>query len=181
MSYETKQYENRYNCNNQVEVEEEYENNNENNRNTTNNIEMNSVDSWRLRTLYTDTKYVCAAAKTRDEVLSCDKLFAYQNASQTHPSCLPVIVKDITQPYTYYTMKSSYGNAQDNNYYVNFDDHVSGLATATTPSNYHYYNNNAFDPEAKSSVTFENSGCVKTYLCSLLGCFVCCLFHLKPY
>jgi hypothetical protein len=186
MSYETTHYENRYNCNNQVEVEEEeYENNNENNTNTTSNIEMSSVDSWRLRTLYTDTKYVCAA-KPRDEVLSCDKLFAYQNAPQTHPSCLPVIVKDITQPYTYYTVKS-YGNAQDNNYYVNFDDHVSGLATATTPSHYHNSNNiynnnnNAFDPEANPSFTFENSGCVKTYLCSLLGCFVCCLFHLKPY
>jgi hypothetical protein len=175
MSYETKYNENGYNHEHAVEGE----NNNDNNDN--NNIEMNSVDSWRLRTLYVDTKYVYAA-KTHDEILTCDKLFAQQNRPQTHPSSLPVILKDSSRPYTYYTTKS-YGNAQDNNYYVNFDDHVSGGGSAATPS--HYYNgnnNNTFKTETEygTKTSFDDSGCAKTYLCSILGCFVCCLFQMKP-
>ena len=147
------------------------------------NIEMNNVDNWRLKTLYTDTKYVCAAKK--DEVLTCDKLFAQQNRPQTHPACLPVILKDSSRPYTYYTTKS-YGHAQDHNYYVNFDDHVNGSAAT---SGYHYNgnsnnSNNAFQTEYETEygtkASFDDSGCVKTYLCSLLGCFVCCLFQMNP-
>ena len=152
----------------------------DNDATTNTNIEMNNVDNWRLKTLYVDTKYVYAA-KT-DEVLTCDKLFAQRNRPQTHPSCLPVILKDSSKPYTYYTMKS-YGDAQDHNYYVNFDDHVNGSAAAMPPAHSNHYNNNAFemnDVESNSSVTFENSGCVKTYLCTLLGCFACCLFQMKP-
>jgi hypothetical protein len=159
------EYENNNNNNN--------DNNNDDNNNDNNNIEMNSVDSWRLRTLYTDTKYVCAA-KT-DEILTCDKLFAHQNRAPTHPSSLPVILKDSSRPYTYYTAKS-YGNAQEKNYYVNFDDHVSGSAAATP--GYH----NAFQTECETEygtrASFDDSGCVKTYLCTILGCFVCCLFKL---
>ena len=164
MSYETKYNENGY-YNHEHGVEGE--NNNDNN----NNIEMNSVDSWRLRTLYVDTKYVCAA-KT-DEILTCDKLFAQQNRPQTHPSCLPVILKDSSRPYTYYTMKS-YGHAQDHNYYVNFDDHVSGSAAATPNNNYTFQTESEYGTKA----SFEDSGCVKTYLCTILGCFVCCLCKL---
>ena len=145
-----------------------------NNNNNDNNIEMNSVDSWRLRTLYTDTKYVCA--EKMDEVLTFDKLFAHQNRIPAHPSSLPVILKDSSRPYTYYTAKS-YGNAQEKNYYVNFDDHVSGSAAATPDYHYNGSNNNSFDTESDS---FENTGCVKTYLCTILGCFVCCLCYLKP-
>lgn len=141
--------------------------NNEHNNNSNNNIEMNNMDNWRLQTLYTDTKHVYAA-KT-EEVLTCDQLFARQNRIQTHPSSLPVIVKDVTQPYTYYTMKS-YGEAQDNNYYVNFDDHVNANTAR------HEYNNNNTDIGSKPS--FDDSGCAKTYLCTLLGCFACCLFKL---
>jgi hypothetical protein len=141
------------------------------NNDATTNIEMNNVDNWRLKTLYVDTKYVYAA-KT-DEVLTCDKLFAQRNRPQAHPSCLPVILKDSSKPYTYYTAKS-YGNAQENNYYVNFDDHVSGSAAATP--GYH----NAFQTETEcgTKMSFDDSGCVKTYLCTILGCFACCLFKL---
>ena len=185
MSYEKNYNENWYNHNHDHGVEGEnnnnynnynnYNNDNNDNNDNNNNIEMNSVDSWRLRTLYVDTRHVYAA-KT-DEILTCDKLFAQQNRVQTHPSSLPVILKDSSRPYTYYTVKS-YGNAQDNNYYVNFDDHVSGSsAEAMTGNRYNNNNNNSFDTESDS---FENRGCVKTYLCSLLGCFVCCLGHLKP-
>jgi hypothetical protein len=147
------------------------------------NIEMNNADRWRLTTLYVDTKYVYAA-KTHDEVLTSDKLFAQQNRPQTHPSCLPVILKDTSRPYTYYTSKS-YGNAQENNYYVNFDDHVSGGSSAQAmPSHYNNNNNNnnnnSFETESNASLTFENSGCVRTYLCTLFGCFACCLIHFKP-
>jgi hypothetical protein len=156
--------------------------------NDNNNIEMNSVDNWRLKTLYVDTQYVCAA-KT-DEVLTSDQLFAQHNRKQTHPSCLPVILKDSSRPYTYYTTKS-YGDAQDNNYYVNFDDHVSGAAAM--PS--HHYNNYSngsscsnntnvsetmFENEYGTKMSVDDSGCAKTYLCSLLGCFICCLFQMKP-
>jgi hypothetical protein len=169
MSYERNYNENGYNHEHGVEGE--------NNNNNNDNIEMNNADRWRLRTLYVDTKYVYAA-KT-DEILTCDKLFAQQNRPQTHPSSLPVILKDTSRPYTYYTSKS-YGNAQENNYYVNFDDHVSGSSTEAMPGNHYNNNNSSFDTESNASLTFENSGCVKTYLCSLLGCFVCCLCHLKP-
>ena len=151
-----------------------------------NNIEMNNVDNWRLKTLYVDTKYVYAA-KT-DEVLTCDKLFAQQYRPQTHPSCLPVILKDSSRPYTYYTMKS-YGDAQDHNYYVNFDDHVNGPAAAMPCNHYNNYSNGSnntnvsetmFENEYGTKLSVDDSGCAKTYLCSLLGCFVCCLFQMKP-
>jgi hypothetical protein len=161
--------------------------NNSNDNNSNDNIEMNHVDGWRLRTLYTDTKYVCAA-KT-DEVLTSEKLYALQNRPQFHPSSVPVILKDATRPYTYYTMKS-YGHAQDNNYYVNFDDHVNASGGGGTAAPGHYNNNinnnnnsnnsNIFETEYKRKESFDDSGCVKTYLCSILGCFVCCLFQLKP-
>lgn len=145
------------------------------------NIETNNVDNWRLKTLYVDTKYVYAA-KT-DEVLTCDKLFAQQNRPQTHPACLPVILKDSSKPYTYYTTKS-YGHAQDHNYYVNFDDHVNGSAATSGCHNGNSNNsnnsNNAFQTEYGTKASFDDSGCVKTYLCSLLGCFVCCLFQMNP-
>lgn len=152
--------------------------------------EMNSVENWRFKTLYVDTQYVCAA-KT-DEVLTSDQLFAQHNRQQTHPSCLPVILKDSSRPYTYYTLKS-YGDAQDHNYYVNFDDHVNGSAAATPG---HHYNNNCnsgssnnanaseaetmFENEYGPKMSVDDSTCAKTYLCSLLGCFVCCLFQMKP-
>jgi hypothetical protein len=168
MNYERNYNENEHHRDNDVGVEGE---NNLDDNNDNNNIEMNSVDVWRLRTLYVDTKHVYAA-KT-DEILTCDKLFAQQNRPQTHPSSLPVILKDSTRPYTYYTTKS-YGNAQENNYYVNFDDHVSGSAAATPGYN------NALQTETGcgTKMSFDDSGCAKTYLCTILGCFVCCLFKL---
>ena len=191
MSYETTTYytSNDYHHMNDVEHNNNNSSNNNNSNNDNNsndnnsndNIEMNHVDRWRLRTLYTDTKYVCAA-KT-DEVLTSEKLYALQNRPQFHPSSVPVILKDATRPYTYYTMKS-YGHAQDNNYYVNFDDHVNASGTAS-PGDYNNNinnnnNSNIFETEYRSKESFDDSGCVKTYLCSILGCFVCCLFQLKP-
>lgn len=165
MSYEKMYIENEYNYNRHDHNVENSNENNENNKNNENNennsIEMNHMDSWRFKTLYTDTKYVFAP-KT-DEVLTCNKLFAQYNRQPQHPSCVPVILKDSTRPYTYYTMKS-YGPAQDNNYYVNFDDHAT--------------NSNEVDSNPKP--TFENTGCVKTYLCSLLSCVACCLISFKP-
>jgi hypothetical protein len=145
----------------------------------TDNIEMKNEDRWRLRTLYVDTKHVYPA-KT-DEILTCDKLFAYQNRPQTHPSSLPVILKDSLRPYTYYTAKS-YGDAQDNNYYVNFDEHVSGAA-AIPGQHYATASETAetmFENEYGTKMSVDDSTCAKTYLCSLLGCFVCCLFQMKP-
>ena len=137
-----------------------------------NNIEMNNIDnidnSWRFKPLYIDTKHFCAP-KT-NEILTSDKLFAQQHRSHIYPSSVPVIVKDTTRPYTYYTMKS-YGHAQDNNYYVNFDDHVS---TTATPG--HSDNNHA----SKSQSSTDDSVCAKTYLCAILGCFACCFFQMKP-
>ena len=132
-------------------------------------------NSSHLKTLYTDTKHLCAMKTT--ELLTSDRMYAHLYSQQHNynheiqPASVPVIVKDVTRPYTYYTMKS-YGHAQDNNYYVNFDDHVS--ATRSGTSGHHYEN------EPGSRVTFDDSGCVKTYLCSLLGCFACCLFNMKP-
>lgn len=152
------------------------------NENNDNNIEMNNIDPWRLQNLYTDTKYIYAV-KT-DEVITCDQLFARQNRIPTHPSSIPVIVKDMSRPYTYHTMKS-YGQAQDNNYYVDFDDHVSGTGATSgirdNNYNHHHHNHNnnhkTFESEYPS---FDDSGCAKTYLCSLLACISCCLFQLKP-
>ena len=143
--------------------------------NNENNIEMNNIDnidnidnSWRFKPLYIDTKHFCAP-KT-NEILTSDKLFAQQHRPHIYPSSVPVIVKDTTRPYTYYTMKS-YGHAQDNNYYVNFDDHVS---TAATPG--HSDNNHTSKPQSST----DDSVCAKTYLCTILGCFACCLFQMKP-
>lgn len=167
MNYERNYNENEHHRHNDVGVEGE----NNLDDNNDNNIEMNSVDVWRLRTLYVDTKHVYAA-KT-DEILTCDKLFAQQNRPQTHPSSLPVILKDSTRPYTYYTAKS-YENAQENNYYVNFDDHVSGSAAATPG----YHNAFKTETEGGTKMSFDDSGCAKTYLCTILGCFACCLFKL---
>lgn len=181
MSYERNYNENDHHHDHR-DVGVECENNLDNNHHMNdNNIEMNGVDSWRLRTLYVDTKHIYAA-KT-DEILTCDKIFAQQNRLQTHPSCLPVILKDSTRPFTYYTAKS-YGNAQENNYYVDFDDHVSGSGKAmpeyhnkgTNNNNY----NNTFQTETEcgTKMSFDDSGCAKTYLCTIIGCFVCCLFKL---
>ena len=146
------------------------DNNNNDNNNDDNNAPPNNIgvaNDWRLRTLYIDTEHLCAP-KT-DKVLTSDVLFAQRFGTQhAHPSSVPVILKDTTRPYTYYTMKS-YAHAQDNNYYVNFDDHVSrggGTNDAET---------------TRATQTFENFGCVKTYFCTLLGCFTCCLFHFKPF
>lgn len=137
-----------------------------------NNIEMNNIDnidnSWRFKPLYIDTKHFCAP-KT-NEILTSDKLFAQQHRPHIYPSSVPVIVKDTTRPYTYYTMKS-YGHAQDNNYYVNFDDHVS---TAATPG--HSDNNHTSKPQSST----DDSVCAKTYLCTILSCLACCLFQMKP-
>ena len=158
MSYETNYYKNH---NNQVEEHE-------------NNTEMNSVECWRLQTLYTDTKHVCAAKTIANEVMTFDQLFAKQNRVPMHPSSVPVIVKDTTRPYTYYTMPmQSYGQAQDNNYYVNFDDHVDHVNHVSGTGA------NAFETEIGKNTSFDDSGCVKTYLCSLLGCFACCLFQMN--
>jgi len=150
-------------------------NNQTNDINENNNIEMNNIDPWHLQNLYTDTKYVYAV-KT-DEIITCDQLFARQNRKPTHPSSIPVIVKDMTRPYSYYTMKS-YGQAQDNNYYVNFDDHVSGTSATSGSHSNNCDNDKTFESEYHQS--FDDSGCAKTYLCSLLSCFACCLFQLKP-
>ena len=151
---------------------------NDDNNNDDNNAPPNNIgvaNDWRLRTLYIDTEHLCAP-KT-DKVLTSDVLFAQRFRTQhAHPSSVPVILKDTTRPYTYYTMKS-YGHAQDKNYYVNFDDHVTQGNHSNTSSN---NNSNIFETEPAPKVTFENSGCVKTYLCSLLGCFACCLFQFKP-
>ena len=141
-----------------------YENNNDDTNDTTHTDMMND---WRLKSLYIDTEHFCAA-KTDDEIITSDRLLAHQYRPQTHPSSVPVILKDTTRPYTYYTMKS-YAHAQDNNYYVNFDDHVSrggGTNDAET---------------TRATQTFETFGCVKTYFCTLLGCFTCCLFNFKPF
>lgn len=146
------------------------ENNNNDDTNDTSNTDM--MNDWRLKSLYIDTEHFCAP-KT-DEIITSDRLLAHQYMPQKHPSSLPVILKDTTRPYTYYTMKS-YGHAQDKNYYVNFDDHVTS-SNSTSSNN----NSNIFETEPAPKVTFENSGCVKTYLCSLLGCFACCLLQFKP-
>ena len=191
MNHETN-YHNNNNCNHNNDINNEYnynnhiENNNNDNNNENNNnenIEMKEMDSWRFRTLYTDTKYVCAAK--RDEVLTSDKLYALQNTPQTHPSSVPVILKDSTRPYTYYTMKS-YGPAQDNNYYVNFDDHVNAnTATTGSGSRYNEYNYNSGSTATVSTTSCTSctscgdSECVKM-LCCIIGCFACCLFHVKP-
>jgi hypothetical protein len=145
------------------------ENNNNDDTNDTSNTDM--MNDWRLKSLYIDTEHFCAPKK--DEIITSDRLLAHQNMPQKHPSSLPVILKDTTRPYTYYTMKS-YGHAQDKNYYVNFDDHVTSSNTSSNN------NSNIFETEPAPKVTFENSGCVKTYLCSLLGCFACCLLQFKP-
>jgi hypothetical protein len=150
------------------------EDNNGNGNGNGNSIDM--MNDWRLKSLYIDTEHLCAA-KTDDEIITSDRLLAHQYRPQTHPSSVPVILKDTTRPYTYYTMKS-YGHAQEHNYYVNFDDRATCINSNGNSS----YGNatNEFETEPTSNVTFENSGCVKTYLCSLLGCFACCLFQFKP-
>jgi hypothetical protein len=172
MSHDSASYNENEGANNENEGannENEGANNENEGANNENNIEMNNIDnSWRFKPLYIDTKHFCAP-KT-NEILTSDKLFARQHRPHIYPSSVPVIVKDTTRPYTYYTMKS-YGHAQDNNYYVNFDDHVS---TTATPG----YNNNAF--ETNQTISTDDSCCGKTYLCSILGCFACCLFLMKP-
>ena len=149
------------------------ENNNDDDTNDTTHTDM--MNDWRLKSLYIDTEHFCAP-KT-DEIITSDRLLAHQNMPQKHPSSLPVILKDTTRPYTYYTMKS-YGHAQEHNYYVNFDDRATCIHSNGNSS----YGNatNEFETEPTSNITFENSGCVKTYLCSLLGCFACCLLQFKP-
>ena len=170
-----------------MNCENTYYNNNNNEGRTDNEPTINGIDinDWRLKPLYLDTEHFCAPKTDADEIVTSDRLLALQFRPQAHPSSVPVILKDTTRPYTYYTVKS-YGHAQDNNYYVNFDDHVSSAA----PS--HHYNHMNMNANTKNNFemnhaetnnpkqTFENSGCVKTYLCALLGCFACCLFQLKP-
>ena len=167
-------YENTYN-ENEYKHYEGVKNENNIEMNNIDNIEMNNIDNrWRFKPLYIDTKHFCAP-KT-NEILTSDKLFAQQHRPHIYPSSVPVIVKDTTRPYTYYTMKS-YGQAQNNNYYVNFDDHVSSTRAIPSDNN---SNNNGFETKHDSKGSFDDSGCVKTYLCSLFVCFACCLFQLKP-
>jgi hypothetical protein len=157
------------------------DNNNDTNNAAPNNAAPNNagvVNDWRLRTLYIDTEHLCAP-KT-DEVLTSDVLFAQRFGTQhAHPSSVPVILKDTTRPYTYYTMKS-YAHAQDNNYYVNFDDHISSGGGGKNEMN--KMNDDVDETTStRAKQTFENFGCVKTYFCTLLGCFTCCLFNFKPF
>ena len=149
----------RYEC-----IENNIEMDNTDNMNNTDNMD----NSWRFKPLYIDTKHFCAP-KT-NEILTSDKLFAQQHRPHIYPSSVPVIVKDTTRPYTYYTMKS-YGQAQDNNYYVNFDDHVSTTVTSGDSDNNY---------SSKLQPSIDDSACAKTYLCTILGCFACCLFQMKP-
>ena len=153
-----------------MNCENTYYNNNNNEGRTDNEPTINGIDinDWRLKPLYLDTEHFCAPKTDADEIVTSDRLLALQFRPQAHPSSVPVILKDTTRPYTYYTVKS-YAHAQDNNYYVNFDDHISsggGMNDAETTT---------------AKQTFENTGCVKTYFCTLLGCFTCCLFHFKPF
>lgn len=138
------------------------------------NDKINSNRSH-LKTLYTDTtKYIYT--QKNNEILTSDKLFANLYRQEIHPSSVPVIVKDVTRPYTYYTMKS-YGQAQDNNYYVNFDDNVTN---GFNNNDYNNYEREKIGFETNSKPTFENTGCIKTYLCGLFSCIVCCLINFKP-
>ena len=140
--------------------------------------EKNNSNISHLKTLYTDTtKYIYT--QENNEVLTSDKLYANHYRQEFHPSSVPVIVKDVTRPHTYYTMKS-YGQAQDNNYYVNFDDHVTNGGNYNNYNNYNNYEREKTGFETNSKPTFEDTGCARTYLCSLLSCVACCLISFKP-
>lgn len=62
-------------------------------------------------------------------------------------------VKDVTKPFTYYSIS--------NEIYYN-------------PKNAHDESDCDYYPDNKP--TFENDGCVKIYFCSLIGCCLLCMF-----
>lgn len=71
-------------------------------------------------------------------------------------------VKDVTKPFTYYTV------AENETYYnhTNENDCCDGC---DCPHCSHYRNE-------KTKPTFENDGCVKLYFCGLVGCCLLCIF-----
>ncbi len=71
-------------------------------------------------------------------------------------------VKDVTKPFTYYTV------AENETYYnhTNENDCCDGRDFGHCS---HYRNEN-------TKTTFENDGCVKIYFCSLIGCCLLCMF-----
>lgn len=73
-------------------------------------------------------------------------------------------VKDVTKPFTYYTVAENeiYNNHTNKNDCCNGRDYTNANCS-------HYRNEN-------TKPTFENDGCVKMYFCSLIGCCLLCIF-----
>ena len=69
-------------------------------------------------------------------------------------------IKDVTKPYTYYTVA-------ENETYYNPENDYCDVRDCSHCS--HYRNEN-------TKPTFENDGCVKIYFCGLVGCCLLCMF-----
>ena len=65
-------------------------------------------------------------------------------------------VKDVTKPFTYYSISNE---------------------TYYNPENSHDESDYDYHPDNKP--TFENDGCLKLYFCGLIGCCFICLFGCK--
>jgi len=133
---------------------------NENNEDNYDNRNENFHHLTNLTTLYTDTSMIFHPNLSETPMTS-NQMYNQHVQAAAKPTSFPTFVKDVTKPFTYHTVSSS---ANANNYYVNFDSHE--------------YNNDG-TPNNQENPTFEKSGCVKTYFCSLFGCLICCLHHCK--
>jgi hypothetical protein len=96
---------------------------------------------------------------TPNSISQYKELYTNTNNSNANSITGQNFVKDVTKPFTYYSIS--------NEIYYN-------LENAHDESDCDYYD---YYPDNKP--TFENDGCLKLYCCGLIGCCFLCLFGCK--
>ncbi len=93
---------------------------------------------------------------TPNSISQYKELYTNTNNSNANSITGQHFVKDVTKPFTYYSISNeTYHNPEN----------------AHDESDWDYY------PDNKP--TFENDGCLKLYCCGLIGCCFLCLFGCK--
>ena len=107
-------------------------------------------------------------APTQKLTYQYKELYTNTNHTNYYTSCAnsnrvkqQQFVKDVTKPFTYYTVAENepYNNPGENDY---CDDRDCAHCS-------HYRNEN-------TKPSFEDDGCVKIYFCGLVGCCLLCMF-----
>lgn len=93
---------------------------------------------------------------TPNSISQYKELYTNTNNSNANSITGQHFVKDVTKPFTYYSISNE---------------------TYYNPENAHDESDCDYYPDNKP--TFENDGCLKLYCCGLIGCCFLCLFGCK--